>query len=122
MLKYCATCGEEKSISLFQRNSYSCKECKRNENYKRRYGITLEEYSKMHISQKGLCAICENPETTIDKRSGAIKNLSVDHCHDTGKVRGLLCNNCNRGIGLLKDSSIIIYKAAKYVLDGGIDD
>jgi hypothetical protein len=75
---------------------------------KRRFGITFKKYDEMLKSQNGVCAICQS-----SCRSG--KNLSVDHCHKTGKVRGLLCVDCNLGIANLKESQEIFKKAAEYV-------
>lgn len=63
---------------------------------KRRYGITLEEYEAMFAKQDGKCAICNGVCPTG-------RNLAVDHDHDTGKVRGLLCSRCNQGIGQLRN-------------------
>lgn len=76
---------------------------------RKRYGITLEDYSKMHREQNGVCAICglEEPYNGY--------SLAVDHCHKTHQVRGLLCSGCNRGIGLLKDSTHILQKAINYL-------
>ena len=74
---------------------------KRNQ-FKRHYGITPEEYQVMFDKQNGLCAICGKPETTTWQsgvKSGKVKLLAVDHDHVTGKVRGLLCQTCNIGLG-----------------------
>lgn len=71
------------------------------------YGITLKEYNKILKKQEGGCAICGT--TALEQA------LSVDHDHDTGEVRGLLCSNCNRGIGLLGDSSDTLMRAAEYL-------
>lgn len=73
-----------------------------------RYGITPEEYHQMHSSQKGCCAICELPESEVGK-------LHVDHDHENGVVRGLLCGKCNRGLGLLNDNAACLRRAAKYL-------
>lgn len=67
----------------------------------KRYGITPEEYHKLLESQSGGCAICGS---TDSKRKGS-RYLFVDHCHDTGKIRGLLCNTCNVGVGQLPTSA-----------------
>jgi uncharacterized protein YbaR (Trm112 family) len=75
---------------------------------KRLYGITLEDYVEMFDSQNGVCAICF-------KECKTKNSLSVDHDHTTGKVRGLLCNACNRAIGMLGDSPEILRKAADYL-------
>ena len=64
---------------------------------RRSFGIDLAEYQKMFVAQAGVCACCEKPEH--EKRSGKTRWLAVDHCHETGEIRGLLCGSCNRGIG-----------------------
>jgi len=80
-----------------------------------RYGITRDEFKQMFENQKGLCAICKQPETAIDKRSGNIRQLAVDHCHITKKVRGLLCTHCNHGLGKFKDNINILQTAIDYL-------
>jgi len=80
---------------------------------KRKYGIGLLEYSQLLLSQNGKCAICEG--TDGGHRNGEPKALAVDHNHKTGKVRGLLCESCNQGIGKLKDSPETCRKAADYL-------
>lgn len=78
-----------------------------------KYGITPEIFDQMLKSQDGACAICHEPETLI--RRGSLCNLTIDHDHVTGKVRALLCNNCNRALGLLNDSAKILRAAADYL-------
>lgn len=78
---------------------------KRNTDIMSRYGITLEQYKTMLLLQKGLCAICKS----LMIRPG------IDHCHKTKKVRGLLCSNCNLGIGIFKDSVQIMESAIEYI-------
>jgi hypothetical protein len=80
-----------------------------------RYGITRMEFKQMLENQKGVCAICKQPETAIDKRSGLIRQLAVDHCHNTGKVRGLLCTHCNHGLGKFKDDVNLLQTAINYL-------
>lgn len=82
---------------------------------KKKYKITLEEYNEMLKKQKGVCAICENPETAINKKTGQIIDLAVDHNHLTGENRGLLCNSCNRGLGYFKDNVKYLNNAKKYI-------
>jgi hypothetical protein len=72
------------------------------------YGITLEQYEAMVAAQEDCCAICGNPPS--DKRK-----LAVDHNHDTGAVRGLLCTTCNVGIGALKDDLRLLRAAVNYL-------
>lgn len=100
----------------------TCKECHRavmNKNsnkylLKQKYNITPEHYQNLLEKQNHLCAICNKPEITIDGQTKEIKKMSVDHCHQTGKVRGLLCNNCNQGIGKFKHNPELLRKAALY--------
>lgn len=77
---------------------------------KRVYGLKNEDYDKMLQEQNNCCKICGVKDA--DTKKGY---LVVDHCHKTGKIRSLLCNNCNTGIGLLKDSPEVIEKAAQYL-------
>lgn len=73
------------------------------------YGMTLGDYKALLEAQGGKCAICgtTNP--------GKGTRLHVDHDHTSGRVRGLLCNNCNRGIGLLQDSAEVLEHALEYL-------
>lgn len=85
----------------------------------RKYGISLAEYNHMFEEREGLCDLCGNSETARTGRyvQEAPNWLAVDHDHETGKVRGLLCRDCNVALGLLKDDSYLLRKAADY-LDG----
>lgn len=89
---------------------------RRNTRLKREYGITLEDYNKMLEDQNGVCSICKKSETSIHEKTNKLRNLAVDHCHETGKVRGLLCSKCNRGLGYFKDNVMNLIKAAKYLI------
>ena len=82
---------------------------------KHEYGISPEEYRLRLRNQKSLCAICGKKETQTDHRSGKTRTLSVDHDHKTNKIRGLLCGNCNRGLGLFQDDLSLLLKAIKYL-------
>lgn len=75
------------------------------------YGITTEQYSELLESQGGGCAICDAPPPTETRK----KFLVVDHDHETGKVRGLLCDTCNRGLGLLGDNIVYLCAAVDYL-------
>ena len=138
-MKTCKICKKEKSLNEFyetKRNGVAygyhgkCKECyvkkqqenydplkKRNENLKRCYGITLNEYNEMLEKQNGKCAICGTTETKGRKsgRGGGADVFAVDHCHDTGDVRGLLCHSCNRAMGLLGDNTHILQSMIEYL-------
>ena len=82
--------------------------------YQQQYGISLDTYNDMLEEQGGKCAICNGEEITRHK-GGNIRRLSIDHCHKTGKVRGLLCANCNTGIGKLKDDVTLVKLALNYL-------
>ena len=91
---------------------------KRNEIYWKRdirkLNCTPDQYIELMFKCGALCSICEKPESQLTK-TGIIKLLAVDHCHKTGKLRGLLCSRCNLALGLLNDSSDILYKAISYL-------
>jgi hypothetical protein len=71
------------------------------------YNISFEQYEAMKVAQDFKCAIC--------LKALEASQFCIDHCHTTGKVRGLLCQTCNRGIGLLKDSTTVLVNAIKYL-------
>lgn len=77
---------------------------------RRTFGISLEEYEAMYAAQNGLCAICGKPDEVEGRR------LAVDHNHDTGAVRALLCGTCNRGLGNFQDNAEMLVKATRYLI------
>jgi hypothetical protein len=124
--KYCPRCRLVKAVSEFGRNRAEksgltayCKPCHnaatreervrnhgstRNYHLKRRYGITDDDFERMLASQGGLCAICH-----------VVPGTFVDHCHRTGQVRGVLCFNCNNGLGHFGDNTVLLELAAMYL-------
>ena len=80
-----------------------------------KYKIRLEQYDEMLKNQNYVCKICKNPESSIDKRHNKTRDLSIDHCHKSGKIRGLLCDKCNRGLGYFKDSIESLESAIRYL-------
>ena len=101
--KICIDCGRKQN----RKNDNS--EKSKNRHLKRKYNINLEEYNRLWEEQEGCCKICGEHETVQDK------SLVVDHNHETNKVRGLLCNDCNSGIGFLKDNITVLAKAIEYL-------
>jgi hypothetical protein len=87
----------------------------RNSTLKRKYGITLEQYVDMFKAQGGMCAICRKPGFNGKYRQANWGPLNVDHCHKTGKVRGLLCSSCNFVIGLFDDDPKVFERAIDYL-------
>lgn len=140
-MKTCKICKHSKDLSEYYNHKASkdgkynrCKKCdnkarkqweldnkdkaaysSRNKTLKYRYGIGIPEYNKMLESQGHKCAICNTSENKV---AGVTHSFSVDHCHSTGEIRGLLCNRCNRGLGMLGDSIESIKKAVKYLEKG----
>jgi hypothetical protein len=119
--KYCGKCKQTKNKTEFTKNSsasdglYSmCRDCKTNAQYMATYGITLSQYNDMFDLQEGCCAICD---LTLEQTGK--KRLYVDHCHTTGKVRGLLCQHCNFVLGQAKDSTAILEAAIMYLKERG---
>jgi len=80
---------------------------------KRHYGLAIEVYDQMLETQKGVCDICKQPETITNEYTE--RWLSVDHDHETGKIRGLLCSKCNSVIGYAKDNIQTLKNAITYL-------
>jgi len=85
-----------------------CKLCHNDAKRLKTYGITGEEFRKMVDLQGGVCRICNGKQKNN-------RSLAVDHCHETGKNRGLLCNRCNMGLGYFKDDATLMLLAIEYL-------
>ena len=126
--KQCTKCKKELLISDFPKTGRSvCKKCvakktrdyyqKRNPDHRRdtylkkMYGIGIKEYYEMLELQEGKCAICQSTDTG----SKRFRYFSVDHDHNTGKIRGLLCKKCNIALGEMRDNPDIVYNAWMYL-------
>ena len=139
MLRSCAVCGQEKHMSVFKsdpscRDGYRniCMVCYRTQqrerharekvkpeyqeklaaarrkwDLKKKYGVSPTEYELRLSAQGGVCLICGG--------NNGNKRLAVDHCHDGGAVRGLLCNQCNIGVGMFRNSLELLQKAIDYL-------
>jgi len=107
----CTSCKEVKPLIAFSSPlERTCRECKRNTHFMRTYGISQQDYNAMYDKQDGLCKICRTRAAVY-----------VDHNHKSGKVRGLLCPQCNTALGWLFDNYEIIKRASDYVLKDGMD-
>lgn len=80
----------------------------------KKYNLNAAEYLQMMVKQNNLCAICHEPQS-IRNKNGDIRPLYVDHCHTTGKVRGLLCNHCNSVLGHARDRTFVLENAIAYL-------
>ena len=129
-LKVCSKCKTEKELDAFGKHKSckggirsECRECRSSRPYdpkrqlnnylKSAYNLTLNEYDELLESQGGVCALCGTDAPGWQGR------FVVDHNHDTKEVRGLLCNQCNVGLGALRDSPDLLLKAMHYLLDRG---
>ena len=129
--KVCTKCGSEKPLKEFHKDKQkkdgyysSCAKCSisqsklyarahrkevRLNNMKYTTGISKEIYAQLSKEQDNVCAICGR--SNVDPT----RNLSVDHCHDTRLVRGLLCTKCNFGLGYFNDDEVLLLKAIDYL-------
>lgn len=122
--RVCSECKIEKPITAYYtsgklksgltRYTSACKACRHESQRKyylpSKYGITEDQYNQMLLDQEGVCAICKG-----GNKFKKPWNLAVDHDHDTGKVRGLLCQACNRTLGLIGESVNALRAAADYL-------
>lgn len=135
--RVCTTCKVMKSAREFRTNRSSirgvnsyCRDCanERNRAYrttengrrrtwladvKRRYNVSGEEAEAIVRKRMGKCEICGDRSTVIHK--GVVRNLAIDHDHQTGHIRGVLCNACNLGLGSFRDNEELLIKAAQYL-------
>ena len=113
----CKKCNKSKPESSFYKKDKktgrldsTCKACRISEHREKNLGVTEKDYWNMYTQQNGRCGICSR--RLYSKR---YKAFCVDHDHTTGFIRGLLCHNCNRAIGMLQDDPAILKKAAEWV-------
>lgn len=133
-MKTCSTCKTSKNPNEYHRSRSTsdgldprCRDCRKSATARHRvdqdlkraghllrfYGLTPEQYAELYEAQAGVCAICREPETMTYR--GKPKTLSIDHDHETGKVRGLLCAACNFAIGKFRDDPALLRAAAEYL-------
>ena len=118
-MKQCRSCGVEKPLERYYKARNTCKDClakkanekyhankdiRRDQNLRRLYGITLKDYNNMFAEQEGCCACCGRHQTEFTRA------LAVDHCHESGQVRALLCTHCNTAYGSLEENEERIHQ------------
>lgn len=118
----CTTCKELKPLTSFHKGlkgrhsfSFRCDSCTSKAFLRYRYGITAKEFQELVRKQNSMCAVCGVKLEIEPNGTKRTKNVAVDHCHTTGKVRGVLCKNCNVGLGFFQDSVSHLHKAIKYL-------
>ena len=90
-------------------------EASKNWDLRKNFGISYDKYKQLVEEQGGVCAICKQKETFLHHMTKTVANLAVDHCHKTGKIRGLLCHKCNHGLGKFGDDPALLRLAAAYL-------
>lgn len=103
----CVECG--KSKNRLERQTPEYKNARKHYDLNRRYGLSKEEYNKLLDQFEHRCAICDVEASKLKK------GLCVDHDHTTGKIRGLLCDRCNRGLGMFQDDIKMLQNATLYL-------
>lgn len=81
----------------------------------KQYGLTLDDYDQMLAEQGSTCAICKKPEMATHWTNGEVRSLAVDHNHNTGQVRALLCHRCNRTLGLVEEDLTLLQAMQEYL-------
>lgn len=112
----CKACASASAMQWFADNPERAAASRRKHSLDKNYGLTIQQYNELLRSQNGVCAICGKDEPSEHGRTGKQFRLSVDHCHETGVIRGLLCQKCNRAIGLMNDDPALLRKAISYLL------
>ena len=132
-MKECSKCNETKQLTEFNKSSKTkdgrrqqCRNCEKEyrmskdikqQRYERdllnKYGLTIDSYNTMFTEQKGCCKVCSIHQSKLKRP------LAVDHNHNTGEVRGLLCDRCNRALGLFGDSPFLLESALEYLKEEG---
>jgi len=136
--KVCTTCKEEKPVEKFNPDSRyksgyrsQCDQCRYDRQWRVRlggllrnkYGITIDQYEEMNKQQQYVCAICFRSERRRNRKKNPLhvhrqdqpQRLAVDHDHNTGKVRGLLCQSCNTALGTLDHDVKLLQAAIDYL-------
>ena len=129
----CKKCGTARPHAEFYKDRPTCRPCTRaqqrayrnkrpdfhrNHNLRQRYGITVADFESILSSQNFTCAICEvEISHALDYKGG--KSVAVDHNHETGEVRGILCSGCNLVLGHARESTEVLYRAIVYLSERG---
>jgi hypothetical protein len=130
-MKYCPSCKDTKFLTQFWKNQYCCIDCSKlkqktswnsrtpkkrlEQHLKFKYGISPETFLKVWDKQEGNCAICKDALPNLMAYENRRRGYAIDHNHDTGEFRGILCTECNVLLGMASDSPEILKEAVKYL-------
>lgn len=134
-VKLCPVCAETKSIDQFWKGQYCCIPCQKDkqknswssrtpqkrleQHLKYKYGVTHAEFLQQWDAQQGCCSICEDALPDLMTYDNRRRGYAIDHNHETGEFRGILCTNCNSLLGMAKDSTEVLRKAIEYLDKNG---
>ena len=134
-MKICPTCKDEKSLAEYWKGQSSCILCTKwkqknrwdsrspkkrlMQHLKYKYGVTPDEFLETWEAQKGKCVICEDSLPDLLVYEGRRRGYAIDHNHETGEFRGILCTSCNSVLGLAGDNPEILERAADYLKSKG---
>ena len=134
-MKTCPTCKESKPVQDYWKGQYSCIPCTKekqknrwasrspkkrlHQHLKYKYGVTEEQLMKTLKEQNNACAICEETLPDLLVYENRRRGYAIDHNHDSGKFRGVLCTNCNSLLGMAKDNKSILQAAINYLETNG---
>lgn len=105
------------STSKGKYKTKGCRTCTLDRNIIKNYGLKggLAEYQELAAKQDNKCAICKQPNTSLTNDRTQYRKLAIDHCHKTGKFRGIICVHCNSGLGYFRDSPEYLQSAIDYL-------
>jgi hypothetical protein len=134
-MKTCPTCKESKPVQDYWKGQYSCIPCTKekqknrwasrspkkrlHQHLKYKYGVTEEQLMKALEEQNNACAICKEPLPNLLVYENRRRGYAIDHNHDSGEFRGVLCTNCNSLLGMARDSKFILEAAIDYLETNG---
>lgn len=134
-MKHCPTCKETLSLDHFWKGQSSCIPCSKmlqktrwnsrtplkrlEQHLKYKYGVTHSEFLKAWEKQGGCCAICKSELPDLMTYDNRKRGYAIDHNHDTGAFRGILCLTCNTLLGMAKDSKVVLESAIEYLNERG---
>lgn len=107
--------NKEKTIRWSKERYEKLKSTMKDVRLRKDYNLSIKQYNEMLRNQNNVCAICLQNESYVNIKTKNIQDLSVDHDHGTGKIRGLLCRRCNLGLGYFKDNLDMLSAAIMYL-------